>query len=57
MTAEILLSGTGYYALYKGTADEAPGFTAKDESQWIKYEGKKNILEGQRTDKDRASVY
>ena len=42
MTAEILLSGTGYYALYKGTADEAlASYQAKDESQWIKYEGEK----------------
>lgn len=45
LSAEVLLSSTGYYALFIGTKEEAAAsYEAKDESKWIKANGEKEYI-------------
>lgn len=45
LSAEVLLSSTGYYALFIGTKEEAAAsYEAKDESKWIKPSGEKEYI-------------
>ena len=45
LNAEVFLSGTGYYALFIGTKEEAAAsYEAKDESKWIKADGEREYV-------------
>ena len=45
LSAEVLLSSTGYYALFIGTKEEAAAsYEAKAESKWIKPSGEKEYI-------------